>query len=144
MYRQYRVTITPHQKSADFDVKVRIKTFHDNGAQVRNTYVPPGFGDSAFLPNGRGILTVPVKGTARDLTAGYRVTIPKEKVIPAGGYLVIAQNAAGSEVVVPPGKQNEAPKATERTPAQMLYNVIGVGELPNLATQFRNGVVVDR
>ena len=143
MYRQYRVTITPHQKSADFDVKVRIKTFHDNGAVVRNTYVPPGFGDSAFLPNGRGILTVPVKGAARDLTAGYRVTIPKEKVIPAGGYLVIAQNAAGSEVVVPPGKQNEAPKATERTPAQMLYNVIGVGELPNLATQFRNGVVVD-
>ena len=143
MYRQYRVTITPHQKSADFDVKVRIKTFHDNGAQVRNTYVPPGFGDSAFLPNGRDILTVPVKGAARDLTAGYRVTIPKEKVIPAGGYLVIAQNAAGSEVVVPPGKQNEAPKATERTPAQMLYNVIGVGELPNLATQFRNGVVVD-
>ena len=53
MYRQYRVTITPHQKSADFDVKVRIKTFHDNGAVVRNTYVPPGFGDSAFLPNGR-------------------------------------------------------------------------------------------
>ena len=40
MYRQYRVTITPHQKSADFDVKVRIKTFHDNGAVVRNTYVP--------------------------------------------------------------------------------------------------------
>ena len=143
MYRQYRVTITPHQKSADFNVKVRIKSFHDNGAQVRNTYVPPGFGDSAFLPNGRDILTVPVKGAARDLTAGYRVTIPKEKVIPAGGYLVIAQNAAGSEVVVPPGKQNEAPKATERTPAQMLYNVIGVGELPNLATQFRNGVVVD-
>ena len=74
MYRQYRVTITPHQKSADFDVKVRIKTFHDNGAQVRNTYVPPGFGDSAFLPNGRGILTVPVKGTARSLAgrvSGY-------------------------------------------------------------------------
>ena len=54
MYRQYRVTITPHQKSADFDVKVRVKSFHDNGAVVRNTYLPPGFGDSAFLPNGRG------------------------------------------------------------------------------------------
>ena len=35
MYRQYRVTITPHQKSADFDVKVRVKSFHDNGAVLR-------------------------------------------------------------------------------------------------------------
>ena len=103
MYRQYRVTITPHQKSADFDVKVKIKTFHDNGAQVRNTYVPVAFGDSAFLPNGRDILTVPVKGTARSLAAGYRVIIPKDWIIPATGYLVIAQNAAGSEVVAGPG-----------------------------------------
>ena len=143
MYRQYRVTITPHQKSADFDVKVRIKSFHDNGAVVRNTYVPPGFGDSAFLPNGRGILTVPVKGAARDLKAGYRVVLPKDIAIPAGGYLVIAKSAGGSEVVVPPGKKNEAPKATERTPAQMLYNVQEAGTLPNLATAFLNGVVVD-
>ena len=143
MYRQYRVTITPHQKSADFDVKVRIKSFHDNGAVVRNTYVPPGFGDSAFLPNGRGILTVPVKGAARDLKAGYRVVLPKDIAIPAGGYLVIAKSAGGSEVVVPPGKKNEAPKATDRTPAQMLYNVQEAGTLPNLATAFLNGVVVD-
>ena len=143
MYRQYRVTITPHQKSADFDVKVRIKSFHDNGAVVRNTYVPPGFGDSAFLPNGRGILTVPVKGAARDLKAGYRVVLPKDIAIPAGGYLVIAKSAGGSEVVVPAGKKDEAPKATDRTPAQMLYNVQEAGTLPNLATAFLNGVVVD-
>ena len=148
MYRQYRVTITPHQKSADFDVKVRIKTFHDNGAVVRNTYVPPGFGDSAFLPNGRGILTVPVKGAARSLAAGYRVIIPKDWIIPATGYLVIAQNAAGSEVVAGPGpagdwRTNDTPRATHRTPEQLKYNVIGMSSLPNLATAFRNGVVVD-
>ncbi len=149
MYSQYRVTITPHQKSADFDVKVRIKSFHDNGAVLRYTYLPPGFGDSAFLANGRDLLTVPVKGAARDLTAGYRVIIPKDWIIPAGGYLVIAQNAAGSEVVTGPAadpgkwRTDDTPRGTHRTPAQLLYNVIGMSSLPNLATGFLNGVVVD-
>ena len=64
-------------------------------------------------------------------------------MIPAGGYLVIAQNALGSEVVVPPGKRDETPKATDRTPAQLKYNVYEDADLPNLATAFLNGVVVD-
>ena len=102
MYRQYRVTITPHQKSADFDVKIRVKEFHDGGAPIRNTYVPPNFSDSVHLPNGRDILRVPVKVRLRDKTAGYKVIMPEKIRIPAGGYLVIAQNEAGSEVVVPP------------------------------------------
>ena len=143
MYRQYRVTITPDQKSSNFDVKIRVKSFHDNGSPIRNTYVVRNFDDSPHLPNGRDILTIPVKGAARDLTAGYKVTIPKDIRIPGGGYLVIAQNTGGSEVVVPPGSKKDAPKATERTPAQMIYNVIEHTDLPNLATQFLNGVVVD-
>ena len=146
-YRQYRVTITPHAKKGDsaktFNVKVKVKNFHDGGATIRNTYVSPGFGESANLKNGREILTVKVAFTAVDLKAGYRVAIPKEIRIPGGGYLVIAQNEAGSEVVVPPGSKKDAPKATERTPAQMIYNVIAADTLPNLATQFQNGVVVD-
>ena len=149
MYRQYRVTITPHQKSADFDVKVRIKSFHDNGAVFRTTYLAPGFGDSAFLPNGRDILTIPVLGTARNLEAGYRVIIPKDWIIPAGGYLIVAQNAAGSEIVTGPAadpgkwRTDDTPRGTHRTPAQLLYNVIGMSSLPNLATAFLTGVVVD-
>ena len=149
MYRQYRVTITPHQKSENFDVKVRIKSFHDNGAVFRTTYLPPAFVDSVHLPNGRDILTIPVLGTARNLTAGYKVTIPKDWIIPANGYLVIAQDAAGSKIVTgpaaDPGKWriNDTPRATHRTPAQLLYNVIGMSSLPNLATAFLTGVVVD-
>ena len=100
MYRQYRVTITPHQKSANFDVKVRVKSFHDNGAVLRRTYLPPGFDAGA---NGRDVLRVPVSGTARNLTAGYKVTIPKDWIIPANGYLVIAQDKDGSKVVAGPG-----------------------------------------
>ena len=146
MYRQYRVTITPHQKSEDFDVKVRVKSFHDNGAVLRYTYLPPGFGDSAHLPNGRNILTIPVLGTARNLEAGYRVIIPKDWIIPAGGYLIVAQNKAGSEIDTigqDADRTDDTPRATHRTPAQLLYNVIEMSSLPNLATQFLNGVVVD-
>ena len=147
LYRQYRVTITPHAKKGDpdktFNVKIKAKNFHDNGSTVRNTYVSPGFGESANLPNGREILTVKVAFTAVNLKAGYRVVLPEKIVIPAGGYLVIAQNALGSEVVVPPGKRDETPKATDRTPAQLKYNVYETAGLPNLATAFLNGVVVD-
>ena len=142
LYRQYRVTITPHQKKGpdEFYVKIRVKSFHDNGARLRNTYVPASF-DSE--PNGREALRIKVKPIEVNLKAGYRVAIPKEIRIPGGGYLVIAKDLASSEVAEPPGSKKDAPKATERTPAQMIYNAIGHADLPNLATQFQNGVVVD-
>ena len=50
----------------------------------------------------------------------------------------------GSEVVVPPGSKKDPPKATERTPAgNALQRSLKMLDLPNLATQFVNGVVVD-
>ena len=147
LYRQYRVTIYPHQRKGDpsktFDVKIKVKNFHDGGATIRNTYISPGFGESVNLPNGREILTVKVAYTEVDRRAGYRVTIPEKIRIPGGGYLVIVQNEAGSEVVVPAGSKEDPPKRSERTPAQMQYNVIEASTLPNLATQFVSGVVVD-
>ena len=149
LYRQYRVTITPHSKKGDpdktFDVKIKVKNFHDNGATVRNTYVSPDFGESVRIPNGRDILTVKVAYTAVNLKAGYRVAIPKEKYIPGGGYLIVAMNKDSSEVDTTgqdADRIKDAPRATFRTPAQMLYNVWEAA-LPNLATQFLNGVVVD-
>ena len=147
MYRQYRVTIRPHRRKGDpsktFDVKIKVKNFHDGGSVVRNTYVSPGFGESANLPNGREILTVKVAYTEVDVEAGYRVTLPKDLRIPGGGYLVIVQNKAGSAVHVPPGSTKDEPKRSERTPAERLYNVHEAPTLPNLATAFPNGVVVD-
>ena len=143
-YRQYRVTITPHQKKGpdEFYVKIRVKEFHDNGARLRNTYVPASF-DSE--PNGREALRIKVKPIEVDLKAGYRVAIPKEVFIPGGGYLIIAKDKAGSEVDTTgqdADRTKDAPRATFRTPVQMLYNVYPAA-LPNLATQFLNGVVVD-
>ena len=145
MYHQYRVTITPHQKPADFDIKISVKAFDDGGSPLRQFYVPVDVGSK---PNGREELRLKVKGTARNLEAGYRVTIPEKWIIPAGGYLVIAKDIGGSEVVNGPGpagawRTDDTPRATHRTPAQLLYNVIGMSSLPNLATAFLNGVVVD-
>ena len=143
MYHQYRVTITPHQKPADFDLKISVKGFDDGGSPLRQFYVPV---DTANKPNGREELRLRVKGAARNLTAGYKVTIPKDLIIPANGYLVIAQNKVGSEIDTSgqdADRTNDTPRATHRTPAQLLYNVIEMARLPNLATAFLNGVVVD-
>ena len=144
LYRQYRVTITPHQKKGpdEFYVKIRVKEFHDNGARLRHTYVPASF-DSK--PNGREALRIKVKPIEVNLKAGYRVAIPKEIFIPGGGYLIIAKSKGGSEVDTTgqdADRIKDAPRATFRTPAQLLYNVQEAA-LPNLATQFLNGVVVD-
>ena len=144
LYRQYRVTITPHQKKGpdEFYVKIRVKSFHDNGTRLRNTYVSASF-DSE--PNGREALRIKVKPIEVDLKAGYRVAIPKEIFIPGGGYLIVAKSKGGSEVDTAgqdADRIKDAPRATFRTPAQLLYNVQEAA-LPNLATQFLNGVVVD-
>ena len=139
-YHQYRVTITPDKRTADFTLKISVKEFNDGGSRVLNIYTPFNVD---YKPNGREQLRVDVKGVPlANLKAGYRVVLPKDIVIPSGGYLVIVKDAGGSEVVVPPNSP-KAPVATERTPAQLLYNVQEAGSLPNLATALRNGVVVD-
>ena len=155
LYHQYRVTITPHAKRGNpdltFNAKIRLESFDNGGSPIRRTYISPGFGDSVKLPNGRDILTVAVSYTKVNLDAGYRVHLAKDIIIPAGGYLIITKNSAGSEVVVPDDGDDDhpeaeattAPNAVYRTPAQMLYNVKQEPTLPNLATAFLNGVVLD-
>ena len=139
MYWQYRVTITPDKRTADFTLKVRVKEFHDGDAP-RHYYYPDDVGNK---PNGREQLRINVKAASlANLKAGYRVILPKDIVIPAGGYLVIIKDAGGSEVVVPKNSP-KVPVATERKPVEMLYNVQEAADLPNLATALRNGVVVD-
>ena len=143
MYHQYRATITPHMKSADFDIKISVKGFDDGGSPVREFYVPV---DVGAKPNGREELRLRVKGAERNLTAGYKVTIPKDWIIPANGYLIVAAHKLNSRIDTSgqdADRTNDTPRATHRTPAQLKYNVIEMASLPNLATQFINGVVVD-
>ena len=156
------MTITPHAIKGDpdltFNVKIKVKSFDNGGAPVRLTRTYRlGFGDSVRLPNGRDILTVAVSFTKIDRDAGYRVHLADAIVIPAGGYLVITKESGytdasdGAEIVVPndgdavhpEDEATTAPDAVYRTPIEMLYNVKEQGNLPNLATAFLNGVVLD-
>ena len=147
MYYEYRVTVTPRKRNADFTLKVKVKEFDPQDSQGR---VFPNEKYRRFdldaKPNGREQLTLTVMEARATVKAGYRVTVPKDIVIPAKGYLVIVKNAADSEVIVPPGDRTK-PMAhysnRARKPAEKLYNVHEAGTLPNLASSFLGGVVVD-
>ena len=147
MYYEYRVTVTPRQRNADFTLKIKVKEFEPEYAQGR---VFPNEKYRRFdldaKPNGREQLALTVMATRPDVRAGYRVALPKDIVIPAGGYLVITKNNAGSAVIVPPGDRTK-PMAhyanRERKPAEKLYNVYEAATLPSLASLFLGGTVVD-
>ena len=80
-YHQYRVTITPYQRTADFTLKISVKEFND-GASPLNIYKPFNVD---YKPNGREQLRVDVKGVPlANLKAGYRVILPEDIVIPSG------------------------------------------------------------
>ena len=143
LYHQYRVTVTPHKRAADFTLKMSVKAFHDGASPYPNYYLPI---DVGVKPNGREELRLTVEKTTTHLPVGYRVPIPKDYHVPGGGYLVITKSKAGSEIDTTgqdADRTKDAPRATHRKPAQLLYNVYEAASLPNLATQFRNGVVVD-
>ena len=84
MYWQYRVTITPDKRTADFTLKVRVKEFHDGDAP-RHYYYPDDVGNK---PNGREQLRINVKAASlANLKAGYRVILPERHRDP-GGWLL--------------------------------------------------------
>ena len=147
MYYEYRVTVTPRKRNADFTLKIKVKEFDPENAQGR-TFPNEKYRrfDLDAKPNGREQLTLTVMEARATVKAGYRVTVPKDIVIPANGYLVIVKNAAESEVIVPPGDKTKAMghySNRARKPAEKLYNVHEAGTLPNLASSFLGGVVVD-
>ena len=63
MYHEYRVTITPHTKPADFDLKISVKRSVITG-EPPLLYSPV---DVGAKPNGREELRLRVKGAARNL-----------------------------------------------------------------------------
>ena len=109
MYYEYRVTVTPRKRNADFTLKIKVKEFDPENAQGR-TFPNEKYRrfDLDAKPNGREQLTLTVMEARATVKAGYRVTVPKDIVIPANGYLVIVKNAAESEVIVPPGDRTKA------------------------------------
>ena len=132
VYHEYRVTVTPQRRQGPYTLTLSVKGF--------GSYVPFLIGEK---PNGREQLRVPVKRDPRDRTAGIRIIVGHDIVVPKNGYLIIATDWWQSQIVIPPGRIDKSPRAIDRQPAQMIYNLIDHGGLPNLATQFYNGVVID-
>ena len=140
MLYRYIVTLTPKYENKN-DIVVKVKMFYDQEMQSPNMYMPPA--TPAAYMEGKDKLTVKVgKEAPPAKTGGFEVVLDKEKRIPASGYLVVATKIADSGVADNPENDKDEPKASARTPAQLLYNVIEKG-LPNLETFLANGGTID-
>ena len=134
--------VTFNTKAGEKTVNIKVKDFagmeRPTGAVKQPSYVRK---PDSRLTAGRDILTVKTKqdDPKEAKAAGVKFVLPKEKYIPGGGYLVVTENKVGSSVHVPGGEIKEAPKPHERTPAELIYNVIDDGDLPNLETFLANG-----
>ena len=136
--------VTFKTKLGEKTVKIKIKNFagmeQPTEALTQQTYVRKPDG---MLTAGRDYLEVKTNITDPAVkAAGTEYKIGNEKRIPKDGYLVIATNIAGSGVKDNPENDKDEPKASARTPAQLLYNVIEMG-LPNLETFLANGGTID-
>ena len=134
----YVLTITPKYESTD-DIVVKVKAFDNMVKPVAMAYAVPV--READYVEGRSKLTIKVgKEVLKAGTAGLEVILAKELFIPSGGYLVVADDEAGS-AIVNPGGAKDAPPVT-RSPAGLKYN-LNVKALPNLESFFANGGVID-
>ena len=81
---------------------------------------------------------------AAALPAGKRVNLPHGEgaMIPGGGYYLLARDKDGSGINFFHEKDEEN-IASKQTPAQLLYNVRGSGDLPNLASFFADNGTID-
>ena len=140
MLYRYIVTLTPKYENKN-DIVVKVKSFYDQEKVMMKMYMPPAQGVGYI--EGDDKLTVKVgKEVLKDKTAGKEYVIPKEIRIPNSGYLVLAASLTDSGIVNSAKDNNnkDEPKASQRTPAQLLYNVImlGLPKLGNLPCQRRN------
>ena len=135
----YVLTITPNYENRNAIV-VKVRAFSD--LTGRRSYTPPRT-EAAYV-EGQHKLTVRVGSDVNRpvQAAGTEVILPPNIVIPSGGYLIVAANEAGSNIIVPAGDKSRTPAASDRKPAQLLYNVI-VADLPNLETLLTNGATID-
>ena len=138
MLYPYVLTITPKYENKN-DIVVKVKAFEDMVLPTPFEYTPPT--READYDEGMDKLTIKVgKEVLKAGTAGLEVILAKELFIPSGGYLVVADEEAGS-AIVNPGGAKDAPPVT-RSPAGLKYN-LNAKALPNLESFFANGGVID-
>ena len=136
----YVLTITPKYENKN-DIVVKVKAFEDMVLPSADTgkYTPET--READYTEGKDKLTIKVgKEAPKAGTAGLPVVLAKELFIPTDGYLVVADEEAGS-AIINPGGAKDAPLVT-RSPDGLKYNLNAIA-LPNLETFLANGGVID-
>ena len=136
----YVLTITPKYENKN-DIVVKVKAFEDMVLPTADTgkYTPET--READYTEGKDKLTIKVgKEAPKAGTAGLPVVLAKELFIPTDGYLVVADEEAGS-AIINPGGAKDAPLVT-RSPDGLKYNLNAIA-LPNLETFLANGGVID-
>ena len=136
----YVLTITPKYENKN-DIVVKVKAFEDMVLPSADTgkYTPKT--READYTEGEDKLTIKVgKEAPKAGTAGLPVVLAKELFIPTDGYLVVADEEAGS-AIINPGGAKDAPLVT-RSPDGLKYNLNAIA-LPNLETFLANGGVID-
>ena len=140
MVYPYVLTITPKYENKN-DIVVKVKAFEDMVLPSADTgkYTPET--READYTEGEDKLTIKVgKEAPKAGTAGLPVVLAKELFIPTDGYLVVADEEAGS-AIINPGGAKDAPLVT-RSPDGLKYNLNAIA-LPNLETFLANGGVID-
>ena len=64
-------------------------------------------------------------------------------VVPAGGYLIVAENKEGSEIIAPATANDKAPDTSKDSGDQLMYKIVEAAGIPNLDTFLSNGGVID-
>ena len=138
MVYPYVLTITPKYENKN-DIVVKVKAFEDMVLPISMKYTP-GPREADYM-EGMSKLTIKVgKEAPKAGTAGLEVVLAKELFIPSGGYLVVADDEAGS-AIINPGGAKDAPLVT-RSPDGLKYNLNAIA-LPNLEAFLANGGVID-
>ena len=148
VYYDYLVTIEPKFANTN-DIVIKVKAFEDLVKPNRYAlsapykYAPPS--SEAEYQEGFDKLTVKVdKENIVALGAGHEVKLTNKRVIPAGGYLIVATATADTGINLPTGHDadDNTPKINERSPAELKYNAISV-RLPDLESFLGNGGTID-
>ena len=154
MYSTYLATIEPDGKEDMVTIKVKdfkdtVKARGDGSATSPRVdageYMTPPDSILDTQPNGRERLKVKVlKDPAAALAAGTVVNLTNKRHIPKDGYIIVATDPGSTSIHAPTDtdKDDKPPLASERTPAELLYNIIDV-DLPDLAAFLSNGGTID-
>ena len=145
MLHPYVVTIAPKYPAGKANIVLKIGAWEDTYVPA-NKYTPP---DKRVpvedFTEGVDQLTIKVgKETLIAFDAGHPVNLTNKRVVPAGGYLIVATNLAETGINLPTNSNadDNAPLANERSPAELKYNAIPVA-LPNLEGFLANGGTID-